>query len=215
MGRADISKRDSCVYGQGLGKLSGKGQSINDLGFAGPAGLCCKFSALLLNHGNNHRQPVTRGCGCISVKLSVQQGRPQCADLSSCPGPPALWWPLFCGTSFLLNWRKIALQCCVGFCHMTVQISHNYTYIPSLLSLPPVPHPTPLGHHRVPGWAPALYCNFLPAICFTQDSVYMLMLLSPFVPLSPPPTCPQVHSVHLRLCIAISSLQKGSSVPFF
>ena len=38
MGRADISKRDSCVYGQGLGKLSGKGQSINDLGFAGPAG---------------------------------------------------------------------------------------------------------------------------------------------------------------------------------
>ena len=26
-----------------------------------------------------------------------------------------------------------ALQCCVGFCHTSVWISHNYTYIPSLL----------------------------------------------------------------------------------
>ena len=23
-----------------------------------------------------------------------------------------------------------------------------------LLSLPPLPHPTPLGHHRAPGWTP-------------------------------------------------------------
>ena len=166
MGRADTSKRDSCVCGQGLGKLSGKGQSVNDLGFAGPAGLCCKFSALLLKHGDNHRQPVTRGCECISIKLSVQQGRPQCADLNSCPGPPALWWPFFCGTSFFFNWRKIALQCCVGFCHMTVQISHNYTYIPSLLSLPPLPHPTPLGHHRVPGWAPCIILQLLTSDLF-------------------------------------------------
>ena len=40
---------------------------------------------------------------------------------------------------FLFNWRKIALQCCVGFCHMTTRVSHNYTYIPSLWSLPPLP----------------------------------------------------------------------------
>ena len=25
-----------------------------------------------------------------------------------------------------------------------------------LLSLPPFPHPTPLGHHRAPGWAPCI-----------------------------------------------------------
>ena len=30
------------------------------------------------------------------------------------------------------------LQCCVGFCYTTMQISHNYTYISSLLSLPPL-----------------------------------------------------------------------------
>jgi len=36
---------------------------------------------------------------------------------------------------FLL--KKI-LQCCVGFCHRTTWISHNYTYIPSLLPLSPL-----------------------------------------------------------------------------
>ena len=34
------------------------------------------------------------------------------------------------------NWRNIALQCCVGFCHTTAQFSCNYTYITCLLSLP-------------------------------------------------------------------------------
>ena len=27
-------------------------------------------------------------------------------------------------------------------------VNQLYTYIPSLSSLPPIPHPTPLGHHR-------------------------------------------------------------------
>ena len=40
---------------------------------------------------------------------------------------------------------KIAFQCCVGFCHTTVHISRIYTYIPSLLSLSPIPHPASLG----------------------------------------------------------------------
>jgi len=30
------------------------------------------------------------------------------------------------------------LQCCVGFCYTTMQISHNYRYFSSLLSLPPL-----------------------------------------------------------------------------
>ena len=45
--------------------------------------------------------------------------------------------------SFFLNWRIIALQCCVSFCRTAVWISHRYTYVPSLLSLPPTPHPFP------------------------------------------------------------------------
>ena len=47
-----------------------------------------------------------------------------------------------------------ALKYCVDFCHIAMKISHNYTYISSLLSLPPLPstpsHPS--GHCRVPGW---------------------------------------------------------------
>ena len=45
---------------------------------------------------------------------------------------------------FFCNWRKISLQCCVGFCHITTRISHSYTYIPCLMSLLPLPHPRKL-----------------------------------------------------------------------
>ena len=41
------------------------------------------------------------------------------------------------------NWRKIALQCYVGFCHTTMQFSHTITHVTSLLSLPPLPQPHP------------------------------------------------------------------------
>ena len=44
---------------------------------------------------------------------------------------------------FIFNWRIIALQYCVGFCHTSAQISHRYTYVPSSLKLPPTSHPIP------------------------------------------------------------------------
>ena len=57
--------------------------------------------------------------------------------------------------TFFKNWRIITLQCCVGFCHTTMEIRHNYVY-----PVPPEPpspsHSTPLGHYRVPGWAPCV-----------------------------------------------------------
>ena len=67
---------------------------------------------------------------------------------------------------FIFNLSKIALQCCVAFCHSTTRISHIHicvcvcvcVYISpfSLLSLLPLPHPIPLGHHRAPGWTPCV-----------------------------------------------------------
>ena len=39
------------------------------------------------------------------------------------------------------NWRTIPLQCCVGFYHTTILISHKYTSVLSLLNLPPTPYP--------------------------------------------------------------------------
>ena len=111
--------------------------------------------------------------------------------------------------SFLL---KIFFYKCVGFCHVT--INHNYTCIPSLLSLPPLPHPTPLYHQRVPGWAPCVIQQlFTSCLFYTGQCVCMLMLLSPFIP-----TISLPHYVHKSIhyiCVSVPSLQIGSSVQFF
>ena len=53
--------------------------------------------------------------------------------------------------NLFFNWREIALPCCDGFCHTTMQISHKYTYITSL----PSPHPSP-ADQRVPAWPPCV-----------------------------------------------------------
>ena len=45
----------------------------------------------------------------------------------------------------MFDWKIIALQCCVGFCHTSTWISHRYTYIPSLLNLPSISHPSRLS----------------------------------------------------------------------
>ena len=45
---------------------------------------------------------------------------------------------------FIFNWRIITLPCCVGFCHTSARISHWYTYLLSLLNLPPTSHLLPL-----------------------------------------------------------------------
>ena len=46
---------------------------------------------------------------------------------------------------FSVNWRIIALQCCVGFCYTSTRISHRYTYVPLPLEhpshFPPPSHP--------------------------------------------------------------------------
>jgi len=44
---------------------------------------------------------------------------------------------------FNFYWRIIALQYCAGFCHTSTWISHRFTYVASLLNLPPISHPIP------------------------------------------------------------------------
>ena len=50
----------------------------------------------------------------------------------------------------IFYWRIIALQNFAVFCQASTWISHRYTYVPSLLKLPP--NPTPLGWYRIPLW---------------------------------------------------------------
>ena len=92
-----------------------------------------------------------------------------------------------CGLFISIIHVKITLQSCVGFCHTTARINHHYMYMPSLLSLPPLPNPILLDHHRLPGWAP---CDEqeLPTNYFTHDNLYMSILLSQFILPSPSPT---------------------------
>ena len=62
---------------------------------------------------------------------------------------------------FLFKGRIIALRCCAGFCHTLTWISHRYSQVPSLLSLPPPVSPVlpSVTEHEI--WAPC---------CMTQGA---------------------------------------------
>ena len=58
--------------------------------------------------------------------------------------------------NFLFKFKKIGFCFLIftvlcWFCHTATQIGHNYIYIPSLLSILPLPPPHP---SRAPDWAP-------------------------------------------------------------
>ena len=82
-----------------------------------------------------------------------------------------------------LNWRIIVLQCCGGFCHISMQISHSYIYIhththispPIWASLSPsLPSHPSLQSARL--GLPILYRSFMVAFYFTHGSTYMSRL---------------------------------------
>ena len=74
---------------------------------------------------------------------------------------------------FTFNWRIIALQYCAGFCHTSTCISHRYTYVPSLLSLPPTSHSI-LPLTKLWFAFPESYSKFPLVIYFTSGSVCFL-----------------------------------------
>ena len=77
--------------------------------------------------------------------------------------------------NLFFNWKIIALQCCVGFCHITTPISKKHIC---------GSHSNPLSRDR--GQAGALcYSSFPLTVCLTRGSVGMSVLLSQFIPLSP------------------------------
>ena len=87
---------------------------------------------------------------------------------------------------------------CVGFFCTAVQITPKYTHIPSFLSHPPLPSPTPPGHHRAPVWVPCVEQQ-LPTSCLTHGSICVSMLIPPFVP---GPPFPAVFTSLFSMCVS-------------
>ena len=121
----------------------------------------------------------------------------------SCP----LFFFMILKNLFIFNWRIIALKCWLGFCLTSSWISHRYTYVPSLLNLPP---PTPshpfrlslntnlsfLCHIANSHWLFVLHMVRYVFQCCSLNSSYPLLL----------PLCPQVCSLCLCLfCCPLNS----------
>ena len=107
-------------------------------------------------------------------------------------------------------------QQCWFLLYSNMNLSY-YIYIspPSWACLP-APCPTPLGHHKTPGWTPCVISNFPLSICFTHGIVYLSVILSQFIPPSPFPMSPfhksilywfistiVIDSMHVHLCMIL------------
>ena len=51
---------------------------------------------------------------------------------------------LFKNLFIYFNWRIVTMQCCDGFCHVSIWIGYRHTWVPSLLNTPPNSLSTPL-----------------------------------------------------------------------
>ena len=94
----------------------------------------------------------------------------------------------FCFKKIFFNWRIIALQSFFVFCQTSTWISHRYTYILSLLKLPPVSLPMPpLCDDTEPLFEfPEPRSKFPVALYFTYGNVSFHVTLSIQLTLSSP-----------------------------
>ena len=103
---------------------------------------------------------------------------------------------------FIFNWRIVALQYCIGFCHISTWISHRYISVFLSPELPTPSHFSRLGTETL-FEPPEPYSKFPLAICFTYDNVHVPKLLFPFVPWSP--STPSIHKSLLHVFISITA----------
>ena len=114
----------------------------------------------------------------------------------------------------------ISLQCCVSFCCPIMKVYiyiYIYIYIYLLaLEFPfHLPHPSPLGHHRAPSWAPCVIQK-LSTSCLTHGKICVCIYIYNAT-LSVHPTYFSPHNVHisvLYIYLSIPALQIGSLVSF-
>ena len=111
--------------------------------------------------------------------------------------------------TFILNWRIIALQYSVGFCHVS-GTGHKYAYVPSILSLPPTSLPSPpleVASETVE--LPLLYRTFHYYLFYIWWHIHFNAALSSHPTISFP-CC--VHNSVLSVCVSILALHRGLSL---
>lgn len=107
---------------------------------------------------------------------------------------------------FIFNWRVIALQYYIDFCHTSMWINHRYNVYTQ--SLKP-PNLTPLDCHRAPGLNSLHHTSNSHWSSFSHMVKYMFQCYC--LDLSHPPlrpSCPQA----CYACISTTALPTGSSV---
>ena len=110
---------------------------------------------------------------------------------------------------FIFNWRLIALQCCVGFCHTSTWSSHRCTHVPSFLNLPPSPYCIP-PLSVVTGHEAELPVSFGKSHWLAIP--YMVIYGFQFAPALP---FPAVSTSLWSVCNSTAALWRGSYVPSF
>ena len=123
-----------------------------------------------------------------------------------------LWYYSYI-TCFLkfFNWRIIALQNLVVFCHTSTRIIHRSTHVPSLQTSLPSPTP-PFSLWQSPCLSSLSHTANSHWLCFTHGILNFYVTVSIHLPL-PPPLLPLVHRSVLYACFSTAALKINSSVP--
>ena len=109
---------------------------------------------------------------------------------------------------------RVCLYCClIQICRVEIFLrwflpynkeNQPYVYIHPLPPGPSSLHPTPLGHHRAPGWAPCASHQLPTSYLFYTWQCDLSVLISRFIPSFPCPPC--VHTSILYVCVSTPAL---------
>ena len=103
---------------------------------------------------------------------------------------------------FIYNWKITALQYFFGFCHKSARISHRYTYVPSLLNLPPLSPSQPSRLSQSTGLSSLSHTANFHWLCVLHMVLYMFPCCSLRSAHPLLPCCvhkPDILSIHLSV----------------
>ena len=154
------------------------------------------FSYYLVLYSSILKSPIfTISSVARSISCCTWGSCPQSKNWAGC-GTHLCASLLFSSKNF--NWRIIALQCCVGFCHtITESATSIHMSLPSWTSLLPTPRSRLLQSTVFE--LPVLHRSFQLAVCFTYRNGHVSALLSQFAPPSPPAVSTSLSSVSASL----------------